>query len=193
MAPGAYEDVVLTLPAAATTSRSIWIAADDFGDLRGMTTESDEDNNVYDSGQALLGPSAGVDLVVTDVDAAGIVTDPGHLAVSGTVRATIRNQGDAAATGAFVVAFFEDADADGAYEPGVDVLLGQARTVGGLDGARGRGGDGIGERRGAVRGATSSTRWSTARRRSRRRTRPTTWDDPVRRAGSCRRWGCSRR
>ena len=55
LAPGAYEDVVLTLPAAATTSRSIWIAADDFGNRRGMTTESDEDNNVYDSGRALLG------------------------------------------------------------------------------------------------------------------------------------------
>ncbi len=134
MAPGAFEDVVLILPAAATTRRSIWVAADDFGNLHGMTTESNEGNNVYDSGQALLGQSAGVDLVVTDVYAAGIVADPATGAVSGTVRATIRNQGDAPATAALAIAFFEDADADGVYDPGVDVVLGQAVHAAGLGG-----------------------------------------------------------
>ncbi len=132
LAPGAYEDVVLTLPAAATTIRSIWIAADDDGNLHGTTTESNEANNFYDSGQALLGLSAGVDLVVSEVDATGIITDPATLGVGGNVRATIRNHGDAPATGAFVIAFFEDADEDGAYDPGLDSLLGQVTHGPGL-------------------------------------------------------------
>ena len=191
MASGAFEDVVLRLPAAATTSRSIWIAADDDGNLHGMTTESNEDNNVYDSGQALVGPSAGVDLVVTDVDAAGIVTDPETLVVSGTVRATIRNQGDAPATGAFAVAFFEDTDADGAYDPGLDVLLGQAVHAAGLGAREEAVADGIGERRRAVRGERRprdgrqrGVDRGDRRDQQRRRARPPP-------AASCRRWGCS--
>ena len=124
--PGAFEDVALILPASVTTSASVWVAADDVGGLRGFVTESDEGNNVFDSGRALLGGDGQPDLVILRLDVSGVSGDGQTLAIAGTVSAEIRNQGDAPATGPFAISFFEDRNGDGAFQDGLDLLLGSA-------------------------------------------------------------------
>jgi hypothetical protein len=52
LAPGEFEDVTLTVPATPTTG-TIWIAADDASDMIGTIFESDEGNNLFDSGVGL--------------------------------------------------------------------------------------------------------------------------------------------
>jgi hypothetical protein len=52
LAPGEFEDVTLTVPATPTTG-TIWVAADDASDMIGTLYESDELNNLYDSGVGL--------------------------------------------------------------------------------------------------------------------------------------------
>jgi RHS repeat-associated protein len=126
LGPGEFEDVALTLPAAVTTVSSVWVAADDAGDLHGIVTESDEANNVFDSGRALLAGDGQPDLVITAVDVSGVSGDAQTLAVTGAVLAEIRNQGDGPAAGPFAVSFFEDRNGDGAFQGGVDLLLGSA-------------------------------------------------------------------
>ena len=84
--PGEFEDVVLVLPFAVTTASSVWIVADDVGGLHGFVTESDEGNNAFDSGRALLAGGQ-ADLVVTSVDTSGLSTEGQTLAVSGSVAA----------------------------------------------------------------------------------------------------------
>ena len=125
---GSFEDVALLVDAETTTEGSIWVVADDFGGLLGTISESDEENNVFDSGLSLVGASgAGLpDLAISTVDTTANDVDGSTLAISGTLSATVRNQGEQAVSGPFDVVFFEDANANGTYEAGVDVVLGAA-------------------------------------------------------------------
>jgi len=128
LSPGEFQDVALALPQDRTTAHSVWIVADDFGDLKGAVTESDEDNNVHDSGQALLGAAVGQpDLAVKRVNTASVTGNWQTLVVSGSVSAEIRNQGEAPAVGLFTVAFFEDLNANGQFD-GADNSLGSAEA-----------------------------------------------------------------
>ena len=131
---GSFEDVEILVDVNTTTESSIWVVADDFGGLIGTVSESDEDNNAFDSGLSLVGASgAGLaDLAITSVDTTALDVDSSTLDVniSGTLAATVRNQGELAVSGPFDVVFFEDANANGTYEAGVDVLLGVALVDG---------------------------------------------------------------
>jgi hypothetical protein len=72
-------------------------------------------------GQAIALP----DLVVKAVDTSGVSTDLQTLVVSGTVDATVKNVGDAAAAVDFTVVAFEDLNGNGTFESGTDLVLGQ--------------------------------------------------------------------
>jgi RHS repeat-associated protein len=128
--PGEFVDVALILPAATTTTRSVWIVADDAGGLQGFVTESNEGNNGFDSGRALLNGTGLVDLAITSVDASGVLADGQSLMVAGSVSAQIRNQGDGPAMGPFTISFFEDRDGNGAFQEGLDAILGSTSHPG---------------------------------------------------------------
>ncbi len=123
---GSFEDVALLVDAETTTESSIWVVADDFGGLIGTISESDEDNNAFDSGLSLVGASgAGLaDLAISSVDTTALDVDGSTLTISGTLSATVRNQGEQSVAGPFDVVFFEDANANGTYEASVDLVLG---------------------------------------------------------------------
>lgn len=69
------------------------------------------------------------DLVVKKVDGSGTTTDPATLTISGTVSASIANEGYATAKAGFSLLAFYDVNLNGVYDAGTDVALGQA-TVG---------------------------------------------------------------
>lgn len=69
------------------------------------------------------------DLIVNNVDKSAVTNDPATLAVSGSITAAIGNQGTAAAPSNIDVLVFYDANKDGAYDTGVDTLLGKATTA----------------------------------------------------------------
>lgn len=85
--------------------------------------------------------AAGPDLVVAAIDTSALGGDFQALTLAGSIAATIRNQGDEDTPSDVVVAFFEDTNFSGAYEPGTDNLLlelvdapiapGEDRVVGG--------------------------------------------------------------
>jgi len=92
----------------------------------GELSAADETAVFYASATALS------DLVVKAVDASTIVVDPLSLALSGSAGVELANPGTGPAAGPFVVTVFEDRDANGAYDPGGDAVLGE-QTVAGLD------------------------------------------------------------
>ena len=129
--PGRFEDVELVLPRTRTTRGPVVVSADDAGGLVGRIVESDEENNLYDTGQALVGAGGLPDLAVSSVDVSRLVggrADPRRL--------RDRDGGASATSPAspverpFEVAFFEDRDGDGALGA-ADAVLGRA-TVGGV-------------------------------------------------------------
>ncbi len=72
------------------------------------------------------------DLIVSAVDRALAVNDPQTLQLSGTLTATIRNQGTLGApAGAHVLAFY-DRNANNSYDPGIDTSLGEATLANAL-------------------------------------------------------------
>ncbi len=127
--PGEYEDVTLRLPRTTTTRAAVFVSADDAGGLHGRIVESDEQNNVQDGEQALSSVAAQPDLVVVDVDAAGLATDARSLAATGIARARVRNQSTVPVGGPFEVAFFEDRDGDGTLGA-ADAVLGRVTLAG---------------------------------------------------------------
>jgi len=68
------------------------------------------------------------DLVVRSVDTQQAVSDPRSFALSGTLKATIANQGTAPTTAGFKARAFYDANRNGVYDAGVDLLLGEGQT-----------------------------------------------------------------
>ncbi|MBN2266242.1 MAG: VCBS repeat-containing protein, partial [Candidatus Aminicenantes bacterium] len=123
--PGQYEIVEIALPVSLRTRGPVFVSADDFGHLRGRILESDEDNNIYDTGMALLATAALPDLSVADVDISGLAGDWQTLAVSGRGAAVVQNLSPTPVQGPFEVSFFEDRDGDGAFGE-ADTLLGRA-------------------------------------------------------------------
>lgn len=65
-----------------------------------------------------------VDLSVTALDTATIVTDSQTLVISGSLGVTINNLGSDAINAAFRVIAFEDHNSNGAFDQGTDLLLG---------------------------------------------------------------------
>jgi len=128
--PGGYEDMLLRLPRSSATRGAVFASADDTGGLIGRIVESDEANNVLDSGQALVAGADLSDLTVVDVDVSEAVTDARTLALSGFASARVRNQSKVPVGAAFDVTFFEDRDGDGTLGA-ADAVLGQA-TVSGI-------------------------------------------------------------
>ncbi len=68
------------------------------------------------------------DLVVRSVDTQQVVSDPRSFALSGALNATIANQGTAPTTAGFNARAFYDANRNGVYDAGVDVVLGEGQT-----------------------------------------------------------------
>jgi RHS repeat-associated protein len=130
--PGRFEDVDLFLPLARTTRGPVVVSADDVGALVGRVVESDEDNNLYDTGQALLGSAGLPDLAIGSVDVSALSGDWQTLVVSGSATAVVRNLSGVAVETPFEVTFFEDRDRDGLLGD-ADATLGRA-TVEGLGG-----------------------------------------------------------
>jgi hypothetical protein len=79
-------------------------------------------------------PPPQLDLVVSQVDASGLTTNPQTLEATGTVVVTVVNRGTDALLnsrdGPVAVQLFEDRNADGVFEAGVDNLLGTASYSG---------------------------------------------------------------
>lgn len=69
-------------------------------------------------------PQSNVDLTVTALNAASVVTDSQTLLISGELVATIKNLGSAATAAQFRVLAFEDRNANGQFNAGTDALLG---------------------------------------------------------------------
>lgn len=78
---------------------------------------------------ALAQPAAPPDLVVARVDRSAATGDWQALRVGGVLAATVSNRGVGAA-GPFEVAFYADADGDGALDPAADTPLGRAAAAG---------------------------------------------------------------
>lgn len=73
-------------------------------------------------------PQSNVDLTVTALNAASVVTDSQTLLISGTLDATIRNAGSAATAAQFRVLAFEDRNANGQFNAGTDAVLGSVNV-----------------------------------------------------------------
>lgn len=74
-------------------------------------------------------PSSNVDLQVSEVDPDALVFDGQQLTVSGTIAATIKNQGSQSVLDPFEVLFFEDRNDNSNYDLGVDNVLGMASVT----------------------------------------------------------------
>ena len=79
-------------------------------------------------------PAAGVDLAVTGVDIGSVATDNQTLVAVGTVRVGLQNKGNQPFSGSFAVLLFEDRNGNGAFESGVDNVLGTKTFSGALAG-----------------------------------------------------------
>ncbi|MFN0151815.1 MAG: FG-GAP-like repeat-containing protein [bacterium] len=76
---------------------------------------------------------AAADLVVREVDIAGVGFNCGTGGATGTVAATIENLGDTSAGAGFRVLFFDDTNNNGAYDSGTDATLGEVTVAAALD------------------------------------------------------------
>jgi hypothetical protein len=68
------------------------------------------------------------DLVVRSVDTQQVVSDPRTFALSGSLAATIANQGTAPTTAGFKARAFYDVNRNGIFDPGVDSVLGDGQA-----------------------------------------------------------------
>lgn len=71
---------------------------------------------------------AAPDLTVSGIDSSAITTDCQSLAIAGTINATISNTGTSDTTTGFTILIFEDANRNGAYDAGIDIILGSSAT-----------------------------------------------------------------
>jgi Carboxypeptidase regulatory-like domain/F5/8 type C domain/CARDB len=68
------------------------------------------------------------DLKVQSVDTQAMIGDPQSLSIGGALTATLVNQGGAVAAAGFIVQAYFDANRNTEYDPGIDLLLGQAQV-----------------------------------------------------------------
>ncbi|MCP4699283.1 MAG: hypothetical protein GY862_20910, partial [Gammaproteobacteria bacterium] len=68
-----------------------------------------------------------IDLAVENIDVANATSDEETLALSGTVAVTVSNRGAITAAGEIMLLAFYDADLNGVYDIGSDLMLGQSR------------------------------------------------------------------
>ncbi|MHB8954831.1 MAG: putative Ig domain-containing protein [Pirellulaceae bacterium] len=78
------------------------------------------------SGEGEDDDAAEVDLVIGDLDTSEVIYDGQSLTVSGTISATVRNDGPDAVDDSFSVLFFEDRNLNGKYDASLDGVLGRA-------------------------------------------------------------------
>jgi hypothetical protein len=74
-------------------------------------------------------PSPVVDLTIGDLATNALVCDGQALTVSGTISATVENQGPDAIDVPFSVLFFEDLNINQAYDSGIDNILGSTQVT----------------------------------------------------------------
>ncbi|MCU7860671.1 MAG: carboxypeptidase regulatory-like domain-containing protein [Candidatus Thiodiazotropha sp. (ex Lucinoma kastoroae)] len=72
------------------------------------------------------------DLIVSEIDTGGIATNLQTLSIAGSVSVEITNSGRAAAVDAAVVTLYEDSNANGVFESGIDNQLGTQTMPRGL-------------------------------------------------------------
>lgn len=72
------------------------------------------------------------DLIVSEIDTGGIATNLQTLGIAGSVNVDIANRGRAAAVDAAVVTLYEDSNANGVFDSGVDNTLGTQTMPRGL-------------------------------------------------------------
>jgi uncharacterized repeat protein (TIGR01451 family) len=130
---GAESGVTVTWPAfnlagGATVTRSFTVRVDD--PLSPNVSSLSDTAEAGDASGTDLDPVVQkADLVASAVDAAGSITDPQTLAISGSVSVEIGNEGNLDATDDFVLAVFEDRDGNGLFTAATDNLLGQANVT----------------------------------------------------------------
>lgn len=94
-------------------------------------------NTVTDLGQVRLRKAGAAtllpDFTVLEIDTAGITNNIYTLEIGGTLGVTIANQGTAATQRAFDVVAYYDANRDGRYVSGEDLLLGALENFAGLN------------------------------------------------------------
>ncbi|HVG10275.1 MAG TPA: Calx-beta domain-containing protein [Thermoanaerobaculia bacterium] len=130
---GAESGTTLTWPAfnlagGATVTRSFTVRVDD--PLSPSVTSLSDTAEAGDASGTDLDPVVQkADLVASSVDAAGTITNPQTLAISGSVSVEVGNEGNLDATDDFALAVFEDRDGDGLFTAAADNLLGQANVT----------------------------------------------------------------
>lgn len=77
-------------------------------------------------------PQSNVNLTITALNTAGVVTDSQTLVTSGNLAVTIKNLGADAVNAQFRVIAFEDRNGNGAFNQGVDLLLGSTQFTDGV-------------------------------------------------------------
>jgi len=77
-------------------------------------------------------PQGNVDLTVTALNTSAVVTDSQTLVISGDLGVTIRNIGADSVNAQFRVIAFEDRNGNGAFNQGVDLLLGSKLFIDGV-------------------------------------------------------------
>ncbi|HAJ91996.1 MAG TPA: hypothetical protein DCO71_05170, partial [Gammaproteobacteria bacterium] len=118
LAPDSFQDVVLNNVTALTGNADIYGVADP--DDR--VPECNETNNSVH----IPAPNVLPDLIVSAIDAGAASTDPATLQLTGSVTATIKNQGTKEATGSIDILVFYDVNRNGLYDIGGDLVLGRA-------------------------------------------------------------------
>ncbi len=117
--PGEFEDITVRFPIDETVALPLYIVADDRGNLQGNYAESDERNNIFRT-RAYFTP----DLSISRVDTIGLIVNPQTLEARGQLIAEVVSP--IRVNDPVNVVFFEDANANQAYDAGIDNALGTA-------------------------------------------------------------------
>ena len=122
---GEYQDVRLDGVSTLSGNLNLYAVVDSANSV----AECREDNNTT----SIPGPLLIADLLVDSVDVTGVLTDLDTLTISGTVLASITNNGTLSASGSFDLTAYYDADNSGSYTANQDILLGTMSYSSGLN------------------------------------------------------------
>ena len=86
--------------------------------------ETNETNNTAQIPVTVTAPK-GPDIVNALINTSGITSDTQTLTISGSAAVTVKNRGTLDTAFPFVITAFEDRNKNQAYDPGVDIVLGQ--------------------------------------------------------------------